>query len=254
MTPDVRVRALLRPATPAEVTEGLERNPGSGRLVEQGWIPAWFELDVDVDGSRAEHRFSLVWRDPATSAGDLAEEELRHGLEDALASLRDFEGVDIEPDELPAAAIALTSIAAEPWDSPDAAALRDGLVAELEGRYGAGTEPGVRPSAADIAVLLVARTGGEALGCGALRPVEPGTVEIKRMYVAPTARRLGLGARLLAALEAEAATLGVTRIVLETGPRQPEAIALYERAGYTPIQCWGERAPDAPSRCFERRL
>src|SRR3954471_12761679 len=99
MSPDVRVRALLRPATTAEVTEGLERNPGSRRLVDKAWRPAWFELEVDVDGSRAEPRFSLVWRDPATDAAQLAAEELRAGLDDALASLRDFEGVDVEADD-----------------------------------------------------------------------------------------------------------------------------------------------------------
>ena len=74
------------------------------------------------------------------------------------------------------------------------------------------------------------------------------------MYVRPQARGTGLGRQLLAAIERHAATLGVQRIVLEAGPQQPEAIALYERAGYRPIPCFGAYT-DAPlSRCYARQL
>jgi GNAT superfamily N-acetyltransferase len=60
------------------------------------------------------------------------------------------------------------------------------------------------------------------------------------MYVAPTARGLGVGRQILNALEAEARRLGARRLVLETGPRQPEALALYAHAGFTQIPLFGE--------------
>lgn len=73
-------------------------------------------------------------------------------------------------------------------------------------------------------VLLVAvGEGDELLGCGALRVLEPGVGEIKRMYVRPGARGRGIASALLAALEAEASALYLERIVLETGERQGEA-------------------------------
>ena len=73
-----------------------------------------------------------------------------------------------------------------------------------------------------------------------MRRIEPGVAEIKRMYVDPSARGRGVGRQILDALEAEARRLGARRIVLETGPRQPEAIALYARAGFAEIPLFGE--------------
>lgn len=79
----------------------------------------------------------------------------------------------------------------------------------------------------------VVRDGaGTLLGCGAVAIAGDGTGEIKRMFVAPEARRRGIGAYLLAGLEAIAAGEGVRLLRLETGVRQPEAIALYRRAGF----------------------
>lgn len=87
----LNVTALLRAATPAEVTEGLERNPGSARLVERGWEPLWFEARVfDDDASERDHVFSLVWREPGRPAAEVAEEE----LESALSAL------DVWPDDV----------------------------------------------------------------------------------------------------------------------------------------------------------
>jgi GNAT superfamily N-acetyltransferase len=77
------------------------------------------------------------------------------------------------------------------------------------------------------------------LACGAVRMLDSGTAEVKRMYVAPSARGRGLGRRMLEALEAEARRLGAGRLVLETGPRQPEALALYESAGFSTIPAFG---------------
>lgn len=90
--------------------------------------------------------------------------------------------------------------------------------------------------------FFIAYIGDEPVGCGAVRRYEPGVGEIKRMYVAPAARGKGVGGAILRALEAEARRLGFTRLVLETGPRQPEAIACYERAGFVHIPLFGEYA------------
>jgi GNAT superfamily N-acetyltransferase len=147
------------------------------------------------------------------------------------------------------------AIAAEAFDGPDGTALRAELEAELRLRYGMDTEPGIRPTAAETPVFLIVRDGGgRALGCGALRTLGHQTVEIKRMFVRPAARRRGVARALLGALEEHAARLGARWIVLETGPRQPEAIRLYERHGYRQIPCAGAFAGRRRSLCFARAL
>ena len=146
-------------------------------------------------------------------------------------------------------------IAAEPFDSPAATALRERHQAELIERYGWDTEPGHKPTAADVPVFLVARDdGGEAVGCGGLRPIEPGMVELKRMYVLPDHRGSGIGRLLLAALEDEARALGAERVVLETGAAQHEAVGLYKSSGYRPIPCYGAYAASSISLCYGRVL
>jgi GNAT superfamily N-acetyltransferase len=75
------------------------------------------------------------------------------------------------------------------------------------------------------------------------------------MYVAPEMRGRGIGRALLARLEAEARTLGLTRLVLETGTRQAEALALYGRAGFTAIPAYGEYAGSpGTSVCLAKAL
>ena len=94
------------------------------------------------------------------------------------------------------------------------------------------------------------RVDGALAGMGGWRPLEDGVAEIKRMYVAPALRRRGLGWQLLEALETKARQLGYARIRLDTGARQPHVRAMYERAGYHPIEnyngnaqatFWGEK-------------
>jgi hypothetical protein len=97
----VSVDALLRDPTPAEVTEGLERNPGSRRLADRGWQPLWFEVRVAVGGHHdQEFIHSLVWREPGRPVRDIADEELGHALEAALRNLRDLEGYDAWPEDV----------------------------------------------------------------------------------------------------------------------------------------------------------
>lgn len=120
------------------------------------------------------------------------------------------------------------------------------LDSEVQGRYPEDGSYFSRLDAEEVAEgcggFFVAYRNGEAIGCGAVRGVEPGVMEIKRMYVAPAARGQRVGHAILDALEAEARRLGARRLLLETGPRQAEAIALYERAGFTHIPLYGEYA------------
>jgi GNAT superfamily N-acetyltransferase len=144
------------------------------------------------------------------------------------------------------------------WDDPDVRALVAAQQAELRSRYGGAGEPGTPPSAADVSVVLVARDeDGGALGCGALRALGRTVAEIKRMYVIPSARGRGVSKALLAGLEAAAGKRGWTTLRLETGPLQPEAVALYSGAGYRSIGAFGAyvgAADAADSLFFERML
>ena len=144
------------------------------------------------------------------------------------------------------------------WDDPDVQRLAEAQQAELRARYDGGTEPGTPPSAADLALVLLARgVDGTAIGCGALRRIADGVGELKRMYVVPAARGRGVARALLAALEDEARNRGWSTLRLETGPRQPEAIALYTGAGYRPVEAFGAYVADekaGDSLFFERVL
>ncbi|MEW6707981.1 MAG: GNAT family N-acetyltransferase [Pseudomonadota bacterium] len=103
-------------------------------------------------------------------------------------------------------------------------------------------------------VYLVAYGGGVPVGCGALRPLQPGVAEVRRMYVSHDARRRGVAASILHALEQHALALGYSVLRLETGRRQAPAIALYERCGFRHIAPFGAYAGDPMSVCFEKRL
>jgi hypothetical protein len=97
----VTVDALLRDPTPQEVSEGLERNPGSGRLAERGWRPLWFEVRIAVgDRDDVDHIHSLVWAQAGRDLDDVAAEELEHTLDEALRNLRDLEGHDVWPEDV----------------------------------------------------------------------------------------------------------------------------------------------------------
>jgi GNAT superfamily N-acetyltransferase len=149
-------------------------------------------------------------------------------------------------------------LAAVAWDDADVQRLTTAQQAELRARYDGDSEPGTKPSAADVSVVLVARdTAGTALGCGALRTLGDGVAEVKRMYVVPEARGRGVSKLVLAGLEDAARARGWTVLRLETGPRQPEAIALYEGAGYRPIPAFGGYVDDPDAGCslyYERVL
>jgi putative acetyltransferase len=145
-------------------------------------------------------------------------------------------------------------VAPVPWDDPDAAALREAQRVEIDARYGGDTEPGPKPSADDITVFLVARRDGEPVGCGGLRAIDAEHGEIKRMFVAPAARGSGVSRAILAALEDAARDLGWSRLALETGVEQPDAVRFYTREGYEPIERYGHYADAELSLCFAKRL
>jgi GNAT superfamily N-acetyltransferase len=150
------------------------------------------------------------------------------------------------------------AIRAEPLTSAVARALIAALDAELSARYPEEGATHFRLDADELApgrgVFLVAYAGDQPIGCGAVRTIAPGVAEIKRMFVAPAARGRGLGALLLGALERHAQALGAARVVLETGARQAEAIAMYRRAGYEPMDPFGEYVDSPLSICMQRAL
>jgi putative acetyltransferase len=92
------------------------------------------------------------------------------------------------------------------------------------------------------------------VGCGAFKEFEPGTVEIKRMYVRPECRQQGVARAVLGELETWAAELGYPTAVLETGKRQPEAIALYQRNGYEFTPNYGQYVGVENSVCLRKVL
>jgi putative acetyltransferase len=111
---------------------------------------------------------------------------------------------------------------------------------------------------ADVLVVrsafLVGSLGRRPVACGAYRPMSPDVAEIKRMYVEPNYRGRGFGRRILEELETRARRDGYSRARLETGTLQPEAIRLYERAGYHRIERYSIYLGDPRSVCFEKAL
>ena len=104
-------------------------------------------------------------------------------------------------------------------------------------------------------IFLAARIDERIRGCGALVPTgNRDWAEIKRMFVAPAARGQRLGRQLLEALEARARREGLPLLRLETGIRQPEAIALYRSAGFREIEPFGDYRLDPLSLFMEKRL
>jgi putative acetyltransferase len=151
---------------------------------------------------------------------------------------------------------AVIVLAADPGE-PDIRALLDAGAA-----YSAGLYPAESNHILDVEALrrpevafFAARLGGLAVGCGAVVfHNNEGYGEIKRLFVAPAARGKGVGARLMETLEATAARSGVSLLRLETGTRQPAALALYKAAGYVERPPFGDYRPDPLSVFMEKRL
>jgi putative acetyltransferase len=101
---------------------------------------------------------------------------------------------------------------------------------------------------------VVAYAGDEPVGCGAFKEYVPNSAEIKRMFVQPAHRQRGVARAVLAELETWAAELGYANCVLETGKRQPEAIALYQRSGYAFTPNYGQYIGIDNSVCLRKTL
>jgi putative acetyltransferase len=146
----------------------------------------------------------------------------------------------------------------EALSSPIAQLLISALNAELESIYPEDGANFFRLDPEEVSesrgAFLVAYLNDKPIGCGAIRLNEPGLAEIKRMYVDPAVRGRRVGRQILHALETQARQLGAMRIVLETGPRQPDAIAMYQHAGFAEIPLYGEYIGSQFSVCMAKDL
>ncbi|MSW70015.1 MAG: GNAT family N-acetyltransferase [Actinobacteria bacterium] len=149
-----------------------------------------------------------------------------------------------------------------PITHPDAQALIEAVQAEYVARYGGQDESPIDPADFEepLGRFYVGYLDGTPVATGAWRRSSVRalgaqvTAEVKRMYVVPTAQRRGVARRMLTHLEATAAEAGIEAMVLETGMKQPEAIALYTSSGYEPIAGFGHYRGSELSRCFGRRI
>lgn len=146
------------------------------------------------------------------------------------------------------------------WDDAGAVALREAMTAEMSLRYADRFAARVEVPA-DMAVkedtvayTAVAYTVGQLpVGHAALRWLGA-DLELKRMYVAPSHRGKGVSVALLTAVEQAAARLGAARIVLQTGDRQPDAVRLYEKSGYTRIPIFAPYQALTYSNCYQKLI
>ena len=152
----------------------------------------------------------------------------------------------------------MMTIAQEDPRSPDVQRLLSAFVDEVRKRYDSlPADVGFFDPelvAVPRSIFLVARDDGNAVGCGALVPMDETVVEVKRMFVAPQKRGHGIARRILDELERFAREFDYDAIRLETGLRQPESIALYGKAGFYRIPNFPPFEDDSSAVCFEKRI
>jgi GNAT superfamily N-acetyltransferase/DNA-binding MarR family transcriptional regulator len=235
---DVRARLGLEPAYLARLVRSLERDglveeaSGELQLTPEGLL-----LLGDLDRGSDELAASVL--------APLSADE-RERLTRAQAEVRRL------------LAVSMVSVAAEDPASDDARWCLSHYFAELAERFEEHFDPGrtLPADAADLTppagAFLIARVGGEPAGCGALKTHSPGIGEIMRMWVDRAHRGLGIGTRILDALEEQAAALGHRTVRLYTNRSLDEAKAMYRTRGYEEIA----RYNDDPyaNHWFEKRL
>jgi GNAT superfamily N-acetyltransferase len=145
------------------------------------------------------------------------------------------------------------------WLDPAALALRAGMAEEMTRLYTDVMADEAVPAALRVAEEQIAYTGlavdEHGTPVGHLALCRHGRdLEMKRVYVTPSARGNGVAAALLAAADEAAAELGAARIVLQTGDRQPGAVRMYRRAGYLPIPVFPPYQRLAFSLCFAKAV
>ena len=234
---DVRVRLGLDSGYLARVLRALQRDG----LVETAPNPAdrrTKQLRVTRAGRAEMRELDRLSDELAASVLEPLDTEQRSRLLAAQAEVREL------------LAISLLTIAPEDPGSLDARWCLDHYFAELAERFEAGFDP--KRTLAAAGELLLARFGGQPAGCGMLKTLAPGCGEILRMWVDRPHRGLGIGARLLDALEARAAALGHETVRLYTNRSLTEAIAMYRRRGYAEIPRYNED-PNA-THWFEKHL
>jgi putative acetyltransferase len=142
-----------------------------------------------------------------------------------------------------------------PFEHADSTMLRAAQKAELAARYGTpDLEPGGAPSGTDMTAFFVAYEDGMPAGCGGLRRLTDDDAEIHRMYVTPAHRGTGISVAVLEAIEAFGRDKGLTRLMLETGTLQPDAMRFYEREGYSRIPNFGAYIGSDLSVCYAKTL
>jgi GNAT superfamily N-acetyltransferase len=150
------------------------------------------------------------------------------------------------------------------WTDERGVALQRILEEDLHGRYASRLEPGPGTDAAlsalavdpkdVLATVLALSDGTGPVGHAALRSLN-GEWEVKRVVVLETERGRGIASMLIVEIEAIAARGGASRVILQTGDQQPEAVALYLKLGYSRIPVYEPYATAIPfSMCFEKRL
>jgi len=105
-----------------------------------------------------------------------------------------------------------------------------------------------------IRYVVVALEDETPVGCGAIKEFAKDTMEVKRMYVIPEKRNKGFASEVLKELENWALELSYNKCILETGKRQPEAISLYKKNGYSNIPNYGQYSGVENSVCFQKVL
>jgi DNA-binding MarR family transcriptional regulator/ribosomal protein S18 acetylase RimI-like enzyme len=199
---------------------------------------------VRVEPSRADRRVRLARLTRAgvaeRAALDRRSDDLASSVLDSLPPSHRQRLVDAMDQVERLLAASMIELAPEPADSPDAQACLRQYFAELDARFIGGftVARATTVDAADMTppagLLLLARLRGAPVGCGAVL-FHGRVAEIKRMWIAPTARGTGLGRRMLAALEQRAISAGARTVRLDTNAVLAEAIAMYRQSGYREV-------------------
>ena len=225
-------------ATVRELRDRLDLDSGYltrllRRLTDDGLV------EVRPDPADRRRRVVTLTRAGTRSWRDLDDrsEELAHRLVEPLTPRQRERLTDaLATADLLVRAATIRLREVDPLD-PVARAAAGRYFAELQRRFPSGFDPGEPDHAG---TFLVATSAGRPVAYGGVRALSTETGEIKRMWVDDAWRGAGLGSRMLRELEALAVRLGHTRIVLDTNTTLVEAIAMYERAGYTPIERYND--------------
>jgi putative acetyltransferase len=140
-------------------------------------------------------------------------------------------------------------------DDPDFRNLVNQLDADLRDRNGEMMDIYDQHNVIEkIDTVVIAYLNDKPAGCGCFKPFDHEAVEVKRMFVQPTARGNGISKKVLTELETWARQLGFSYTVLETGAKQVEALSLYPKAGYQSIPKYGPYVDLPDSICFRKSL